>query len=172
MLSQTARFHYFFRLSNILLNMCVCVCVLAQTVKNLPAMQETQVQSLGWEDPVEKGKASHSSVLVWRFPWSVRSMRSQRTVIKAVSKKKKKRETVQSGLRLGPLTSKPILLDTAWGRRPLEISGALGLWGGRGAARLGWFLALPSLPRGQWSQEHPRALQRAGARGRGSLLQP
>ena len=37
--------------------------LLAQSVKNLPAMQETQVQSLGWEDPLEKGMASHSSIL-------------------------------------------------------------------------------------------------------------
>ena len=41
---------------------------MAQTLKNLPAMQETQVQSLGWEDPLEKGIATHSSILVWRIP--------------------------------------------------------------------------------------------------------
>jgi len=39
----------------------------ALVVKNLPAMQETQVQSLGWEDPLEKGIASHSSILAWRI---------------------------------------------------------------------------------------------------------
>ena len=38
-------------------------------VKNPPAMQETWVQSLGWEDPLEEGKATHSSVLAWRIPW-------------------------------------------------------------------------------------------------------
>ena len=43
--------------------------LMAQMVKNLPAMQETQVWSLGWEDPREKGMASHSSVLVCRIPW-------------------------------------------------------------------------------------------------------
>ena len=37
-------------------------------VKNLPAMQETQVQSLGWEDPLEKGMATHASILAWRIP--------------------------------------------------------------------------------------------------------
>ena len=42
----------------------------AQTVKNLPALQETQVQSLGGEDPLEKGTATHSSVLAWRIPWT------------------------------------------------------------------------------------------------------
>ena len=40
-------------------------------VKNLPAMQETRVQSLGWENPLEKGKATHSSILAWRIPWTV-----------------------------------------------------------------------------------------------------
>ena len=41
---------------------------MAQTVKNLPAMQETQVQSLGQEDPLQKGMATHSSILAWRIP--------------------------------------------------------------------------------------------------------
>jgi len=42
----------------------------AQMVKNLPAIQETQVQSLGWEDPLEKGMETHSSVLACRIPWT------------------------------------------------------------------------------------------------------
>ena len=42
----------------------------ALTVKNLPAMQETQVRSLGWEDPLEKGMATHSSILAWEIPWT------------------------------------------------------------------------------------------------------
>ena len=37
--------------------------------KESPAIQETQVQSLGWEDPLQKGKATHSSILAWRIPW-------------------------------------------------------------------------------------------------------
>ena len=41
----------------------------SDTVKNLPAMPETQVQSLGWEDPLEKGMATHSGILAWRIPW-------------------------------------------------------------------------------------------------------
>jgi len=45
--------------------------LVAQLVKTLPAMRETWVQSLGWEDPLEKGKAIHSSVLAWRIPWTV-----------------------------------------------------------------------------------------------------
>ena len=43
---------------------------MAQMVKNLPAIQETQVQSLGWEDPLEKTMATYSSVLAWRIPWT------------------------------------------------------------------------------------------------------
>ena len=39
-------------------------------VKNLPATQKTQVQSLGWEDPLEKGMTTHSSILAWRIPWT------------------------------------------------------------------------------------------------------
>ena len=44
--------------------------LVAQTVKNLPAMQETWVQSLGQEDPLEKGMKTHSSILAWRIPWT------------------------------------------------------------------------------------------------------
>ena len=45
--------------------------------KNLPAMQETQVRSLGWEDPLKKGMATHSSILAWRIPWTEESGRLQ-----------------------------------------------------------------------------------------------
>jgi len=44
--------------------------LVAQTVKNLPAMQETLVRSLGLKDPLEKGIATHSSTLAWRVPWT------------------------------------------------------------------------------------------------------
>ena len=44
------------------------VSLMAQLVKNLSAMWETWVQSLGWEDPLEEGKATHSSILAWRIP--------------------------------------------------------------------------------------------------------
>ena len=43
---------------------------MTQTVKNLPAMQETQVQSLGQEDILEKGMATHSNILAWKIPWT------------------------------------------------------------------------------------------------------
>ena len=45
--------------------------LVAQLVKNPPTMQETWVRSLGWEDPLEKGKATHSSILAWEIPWTV-----------------------------------------------------------------------------------------------------
>ena len=56
---------------------------MAQTGKNLPAMQETQVQFLGHEDPLEVGMATHSSILAWEVPWTegpggLQSMRLQR----------------------------------------------------------------------------------------------
>ena len=45
--------------------------IVAQLVKNLPAIQETPVQFLGQENPLEKGKAIHSSIVAWRIPWTV-----------------------------------------------------------------------------------------------------
>ena len=50
--------HFFKRLSSLI----------AQSIKNMPAMQETQVQFLGWEDPLEKEMVTHSSILAWRIP--------------------------------------------------------------------------------------------------------
>ena len=57
--------------------------LVAQTVKSLPAVWETQVLSLGWEDPPEKEKVTHSSILAWKIPWMeepgrLQSMESQR----------------------------------------------------------------------------------------------
>ena len=57
--------------------------LVAQLVKNLPAVQETQVRSLGWEDPLEKEMATHSSILAWKISWTeepggVQSMGLQR----------------------------------------------------------------------------------------------
>ena len=56
-------------------------------VKNLPAMLETWVRSLGWEDPLKKGMATHSSILAWRIPWTeepcgLQSMASKKAKIK------------------------------------------------------------------------------------------
>ena len=45
--------------------------LIAQLVKNPPVMQEIPVQFLGWEDALEKGKATHSSILAWRIPWTL-----------------------------------------------------------------------------------------------------
>ena len=60
-----------------------CIALVAQTVKNLPAMLETWVPSLSREDPLEKGMATHSRILAWRIPWTeepagLQSMGSQR----------------------------------------------------------------------------------------------
>ena len=57
--------------------------LVAQMVKHLPAMRETWVRSLGWEDPLEKAMATHSSTLAWKIPWTeepgrLQSMESQR----------------------------------------------------------------------------------------------
>ena len=64
---------------NEVLYLCICLpsvspakwaSLVVQTVKYPPAMQESQVQSLGWEDPLEKGMATHSSILAWRILWT------------------------------------------------------------------------------------------------------
>ena len=70
--------HYFFQSSSL-----TGASLVAQRVKHLPAMQETQIWSLGWEDPLEKGMATHSSTLAWKIQWTekpgrLQSMRLQR----------------------------------------------------------------------------------------------
>ena len=58
--------------------------LVAQLVKNLPALWETRVQSLGWEDPLEKGKTTQSSILAWRIPWTKETGRLQSIVLQRV----------------------------------------------------------------------------------------
>ena len=53
--------------------------LVAQLVKNLPAMRETWVLSLVWDDPLEKGNVTHSSILAWRIPWTVHGVTKSRT---------------------------------------------------------------------------------------------
>ena len=60
--------------------------LVSQTVKNLPAMQETRVQSLGLEDPLEKGVATCSSILGWRIPWSEEPGRLQSMGLQTVGR--------------------------------------------------------------------------------------
>ena len=60
------------------------ISLVAQTVKSLPAVQETQVQSLGWEDPLEKEMATHSSTLAWKIPWTEEPGRLQSTGLQRV----------------------------------------------------------------------------------------
>ena len=56
---------------------CSWASLVAQLVKNLPAMQETRIWSLGWEDTLEKEMATHSSILAWRIPWTEKPGRLQ-----------------------------------------------------------------------------------------------
>ena len=65
------------------IRLCIRASLVAQLLKNLPAMQKTWVWSLGWEDPLGEGMATHSSILAWRIPWTeepvgLQSMGSQR----------------------------------------------------------------------------------------------
>ena len=68
-------------LSSAAANVCIAwslwASLVAQRVKNLPAMQETWVPSLGWEDPLEKERATHSSTLDWKIPWTKEPRRLQ-----------------------------------------------------------------------------------------------
>ena len=50
--------------------LCSVTSLVTQMLKNLPAMPETWIESLGWEDPLKKGMAIHSSILAWRIPWT------------------------------------------------------------------------------------------------------
>ena len=70
--------HYYYDYMNNQQVSVIWASPVAQLVKNLPAMQETWVRSLGWEDPLEKGMVTHSSILAWRIPWTIQSMGSQR----------------------------------------------------------------------------------------------
>ena len=69
--SENVRFYIIFRAS-----------LVAQLEKNLPAMRETWVRSPGWEDPFQKGKATHSSIPAYRIPWSVQSIGSTKSQIR------------------------------------------------------------------------------------------
>ena len=62
----------------------ILTSLVAQRLKRLPAMQETQVRSLGWEDPLEKEMETHSSILAWRIPWMEEPGRLQPTGLQRV----------------------------------------------------------------------------------------
>ena len=57
--------------------LCLLFSLVDQMVKHLPTMRETQVRSLGWEDPLEKEMALHSSILAWKIPWTEKRCRLQ-----------------------------------------------------------------------------------------------
>ena len=67
--------------SEFFFNAILRASLVAQLVNNLPAMQETWVRSLGWEDSLEKGKATHSSMVAypWRIPWTVHGVAKSQT---------------------------------------------------------------------------------------------
>ena len=61
--------------------------LVAQLVKNLPAIRKTWVQSVGWEDPLEKGKATPSSILAWRIPWTIESDTTEQLALTSLTQK-------------------------------------------------------------------------------------
>ena len=70
---------------------------MAQTVKNLPAVCETQVRSLSWEDPLEEGMATHSSILAWRIPMDRGAWRA---TVHGVAKSRTRLSNALNGVRL------------------------------------------------------------------------
>ena len=79
---------------------------MAQTVKRLPAMRETRLRYLGWEDPLEKEMATHSSILAWRIPWTeepggLQSMGSQRVGCNLAAKQQQELGKLQKGVEAG-----------------------------------------------------------------------
>jgi len=64
--------------NDVMLTLTFLTSLIAQLVNNPPVIQETPVLFVGWEDPLEKGMAAHSSILAWRIPWTVQSTWLQR----------------------------------------------------------------------------------------------
>ena len=88
--------------------------LVVQLGKNLPAMRETWVWSLGWEDPLEKGKAPHTNILAWRIPWTVESMESWRAGHNwAIYQKKKKKKELRYLVEKNRF-SYPYMEKTTW----------------------------------------------------------
>ena len=85
---------------------------MAQIVKNPPAMQETWVQSLGWDDPLEKKMATHSSILAWRIPWTEEPGGLWSTGSQSEMSKVTEHTRLQK-LQI-PLASFPCLLSLLW----------------------------------------------------------
>ena len=77
--SENERCSLSFSALNIVRLLCFRASLVAQRLKRLPAMRETLVRSLGWEDPLEKEMATHSSILAWRIPWRKEPGRLQST---------------------------------------------------------------------------------------------
>ena len=83
-ISSEAHFDLKFCDTNIVASSSTGASLVAQMVKNLPATQETQVQFLGWEDPLEKEVAIHSSTSAWKNPWTEEPGRLQSTGLQRV----------------------------------------------------------------------------------------
>ena len=80
------------------------ISLVAQTVRHLPTMQETQVRSLGWEDPLEKEMATHSSTLAWKIPWMEEHSRLQSMELQSQTRLSNFTECNWISINLAPLT--------------------------------------------------------------------
>ena len=139
------------------------VFLVAQMVKNLPAMQEIWVWSLGWEDPLEEGMAAHSIILAWRFPWTEEPGKLQSIGRKESDVTEETAHIHAQPLRNGsklPLTTPRVLASEI--KRTFLSCNLAGFWGASSIlhpneAVLSWYLASRGFPK--WSHQ---LWQRAG----------
>ena len=106
------------------------VSLLTQMVKNLPAIQETEVQFLGWEDLLEKGMTTHSSILAWRIPWTEESSRLQSTGLQRVGHDYLTNTFTFSHAILNKVLEHlwilvSLILEVSWNQSPTDIEARL-----------------------------------------------
>ena len=123
--------------------------LVAQLVKNSPAMQDTWVQSLGWEDPLEKRKATHSSILAWRIPWTVQSTGRKRLDTT-------ERPSLSEMMRLKEEIHRDLEKRTVAGIRPLSEGRAGGARGTDSQPRIQTGSRAPAASRSSLPTEHTR----------------
>ena len=104
--------------------------LVTQTVKNLPAIQETKVQFLGWEDLLEKGMTTHSSIFAWRIPWTEELSRLQSARLQRVGQDYMTNTFTFSHAILNKVLEHlrilvSLILEVSWNQSPTDIEGRL-----------------------------------------------
>ena len=110
--------------------------LVTKMVKSLPAVQETQIRSLGWEDPLEKGMANHSSILAWRIPWKSLVGYSQ-WVLKELDTAKQLTHTRINDVNHAILSKATFSLDMSYFQGPFYLVHVYFVWSGLLTSRHG-----------------------------------